>query len=562
MLGDFQLAEDAAQEAFIEAYRNLSKLQEAEAFSSWFRQIVVRQCHRIIRRKTLPTEPIEAALEMPSEGNEPPAAAEENELKEKVLAAIKALPENERMVTTLFYINGYSQKEIAAFMEVSVTTVNNCLRTSRKRLKERLVDNMVRDTLQEQRPSRDDQFVKATLFKAIEQPDQNKVKELLDADATLIHTTDEKGRTPITVLTKRNIGDWQSHRMMQRQEMYQMLTSRGAEPEFAESIIADDRPRVQAFVEKDASLVHRRFDVPPPGRDLRLLPLGLAAIYDRIEIMEYLIEAGADVNADNDRALAYAAFWGRPESIEWLIGHGAKVNPYYKESSPLIMVCQNLQKDKMPALLAHGADPNACVKSIAGPPLAVAMSAEARIWDWRREVIEALIEADAGYEDNALMAVYRGRADLLEKHLDADPDLVHQRFQIEFVVDGPHAPLNGGTLLHFAADYDEPEIAKLLIERGVDVNAQIERDQTGVDGTTPIYNAASSWYNVRMVDFFIEHGADLTVKATVDFSQLYPQWKGEILEVTPLGFMLQRSPSGSVSVEEAAEILRQHGAPE
>ena len=78
-------------------------------------------------------------------------------MKDVVLAAIQALPEKERVVTTLFYINGYSQNEIADFLEVPVTTVNSRLHYSRKRLKERLF-TMVKDDLQEKRPSKDERF--------------------------------------------------------------------------------------------------------------------------------------------------------------------------------------------------------------------------------------------------------------------------------------------------------------------------------------------------------------------------------------------------------------------
>jgi len=41
-LARFQLAEDAAQEAFLEAYRNLDKLREPPAFPGWFRRIVFK----------------------------------------------------------------------------------------------------------------------------------------------------------------------------------------------------------------------------------------------------------------------------------------------------------------------------------------------------------------------------------------------------------------------------------------------------------------------------------------------------------------------------------------
>lgn len=45
LVGDFQLAEDAAQEAFFEAYRTLENLREPAAFPGWFRRIVFKQCN-------------------------------------------------------------------------------------------------------------------------------------------------------------------------------------------------------------------------------------------------------------------------------------------------------------------------------------------------------------------------------------------------------------------------------------------------------------------------------------------------------------------------------------
>lgn len=146
LLGDFHLAEDAAQEAFIEAYRDLPKLREPAAFPGWFRRIVFKHCDRLTRGKRVSTVPLQAAAEMASRDPDPAEVVEKREIKDKVLDAIHALPENERMVTTLFYINGYSQKEIAAFLDVPITTVKNRLHTSRKRLKERMV-HMVADEL-------------------------------------------------------------------------------------------------------------------------------------------------------------------------------------------------------------------------------------------------------------------------------------------------------------------------------------------------------------------------------------------------------------------------------
>ena len=51
VLGDFHLAEDAAQEAFIEAYHNLCKVYGPRVFPTWLRQIIFRQCQRQRRGK-------------------------------------------------------------------------------------------------------------------------------------------------------------------------------------------------------------------------------------------------------------------------------------------------------------------------------------------------------------------------------------------------------------------------------------------------------------------------------------------------------------------------------
>jgi len=87
-------------------------------------------------------------------------------MADKVLEAIRSLPEEQRTVTTLFYINGYSQRDIAEFLEVPVTTITNRLRASRIRLKERTV-TMVDETLKENAPDeRFAQEVKAKLLRS------------------------------------------------------------------------------------------------------------------------------------------------------------------------------------------------------------------------------------------------------------------------------------------------------------------------------------------------------------------------------------------------------------
>jgi RNA polymerase sigma factor (sigma-70 family) len=159
ILGDFDLAEDAAQEAFIQAYRELGSLRDAHAFASWFRRIVFTQCARLTRGKHLSTVPLEDAIEVPAPG-EPAQVAEARDMRERVMDAVGSLPENERVVTTLFYINGYSHNDIAGFLDVPVSTVKSRLHTSRNRLKESMMA-MVGDYLHEHAP--DEEFASRVL---------------------------------------------------------------------------------------------------------------------------------------------------------------------------------------------------------------------------------------------------------------------------------------------------------------------------------------------------------------------------------------------------------------
>ena len=167
ILGDFHLAEDAAQEAFIEVYRRLGQLRNAEAFPGWFRRIVFKHCDRLTRSRRVSTMSVEAAAGMISGETSPDKVLEEREVKDKVLEAIRALPAEERTVTTLFYVNGYSQNEIAGFLEAPITTVKGRLHASRKRLKERMM-NMVKETLKEK--GLDDRFSRKVIDALLARP--------------------------------------------------------------------------------------------------------------------------------------------------------------------------------------------------------------------------------------------------------------------------------------------------------------------------------------------------------------------------------------------------------
>ena len=137
-LGDAQLAQDATQEAFISAYQKLGQLRQPKAFPSWLRRIVFTQCSRLRRGKQLPVTPIEQAEEIPDIDLDPAMRFELNDLKSNILDAIDDLPEHERIVVHLFYLQGYSLREVAESLALPVTTIKKRLQYARRRLRGRI----------------------------------------------------------------------------------------------------------------------------------------------------------------------------------------------------------------------------------------------------------------------------------------------------------------------------------------------------------------------------------------------------------------------------------------
>ncbi|MFN8441034.1 MAG: RNA polymerase sigma factor [Caldilineaceae bacterium] len=178
VLGDFQLAEDVAQEAFIQIYQSLPQIQQPQAFPGWFRKVLYKHCDRIIRRKQVVQVGLEAAEGVATPELPLAELVEVAELRQRVRTAILTLPEGQRQVVTLYYIADYSQKEIAAFLNVPETTVKKRLHDAKQRLKEKMLF-MAHEYLQGNRPSKDASFQEKVLdFVA---PDRAKHSEAIYA---------------------------------------------------------------------------------------------------------------------------------------------------------------------------------------------------------------------------------------------------------------------------------------------------------------------------------------------------------------------------------------------
>jgi RNA polymerase sigma factor (sigma-70 family) len=306
ILHDFQLAEDAAQEAFFEAYRTLSKLREPAAFAGWFRRIVFKQCDRITRRHVVATVPLEAAPD-------PVQATDEEERKAEVFEAVRQLPEHERSAMTLFYIGGYSMDEVATFLEVPVSTVKGRLHSARERLRTMLLDT-VTDDLRARRPSRNESFATTVvdLLQAARAGDIERVKTLLKADPRLLVARDPMGNTALIIAV--NSG---------HDALADLLFDAGVEPGLHEAAAIGDSGRVRAALDRHPEQLDT---YSPEG----FTPLALAAHFGHLEVMRLLIDRSADVNRAATHRIAvtplHAALFGRQvDAALLLIERGADV---------------------------------------------------------------------------------------------------------------------------------------------------------------------------------------------------------------------------------------------
>ena len=180
LLGDFHLAEDVAQDAFIQVLGDLANLREPAAFPGWLRRIVHKHCDRRTRRARLPTVPLDGLEEITADlGPSALAELEHAETAAVVRRAVSALPEHQREAITLYYIGDRSQSQVAAFLNITEGAVRKRLHDARKALKETMID-MVEETLQNDAPSRNDRFEKHVLLgAAAERGDVDEVRRIL-----------------------------------------------------------------------------------------------------------------------------------------------------------------------------------------------------------------------------------------------------------------------------------------------------------------------------------------------------------------------------------------------
>jgi RNA polymerase sigma-70 factor (ECF subfamily) len=139
MLKDDAEAEDVAQETFLRLWRNAAGLELGPSgVRPWLRRVASNLCIDRVRARRNTT-----TFDVQPEESEPAGQVRhlaERELGQRVDAALKALPERQRLALTLFHYEGMSQIEVGQVMGISDEAVESLLARARRTLKVSLKD--------------------------------------------------------------------------------------------------------------------------------------------------------------------------------------------------------------------------------------------------------------------------------------------------------------------------------------------------------------------------------------------------------------------------------------
>lgn len=290
----------------------------------------------------------------------------------------------------------------------------------------------------------------------------------------------------------------------------------------------------------------------------------------RLAIAEWMIAQGSDVHQGGDGPLMRAALNGyRIPMMELLVAHGADVNALWHAHFPIVFApCESMDAAALKWLLAHGANPNCrdhgyeiSGHTYPGTALDYLIAGYARSAERLSACIDILLIAggETRYNVPSVLALLRGRLDELTELINKDSTLVKRRFpELDCGMSGGRClTLQGGTLLHVAAEFGNLAATTLLLEHGADVNARATVDDDGIGGQTAIFHAAthSSDLGLPIVELLVSRGADLSVSVKIPGHYERPK---EIVECTPLRYAVL-FPCGE---NGTTAFLRKVGAPE
>jgi hypothetical protein len=326
----------------------------------------------------------------------------------------------------------------------------------------------------------------------------------------------------------------------------------------ADAIWRDDLDDVRALITRNSDLI--REDVLIRSDSNWGPPMTYAANLGRDRIIRFLHSQGAK---DHQSAAGRAVLQGHAETVR-LIHELAGRPPLSKLS--LAGPAYTLSVEGTAVIFALGA-------RVDGPlgvdtnTMEHLLGTDSRNPPAKHRILEMYVEHGFEPPDTPVMALHRGRIDLLETHLTRDPDLLTRTFDIADIwqplVYAPApacspqlytaqgTPVHGTTLLHIAAYFDELEIAEWLLDRGMNPDARAAIDADGFGGYTALFSTVVSQHNfwvnygkgqpdeARFTRLLLDRGADVNIRASL--RQRLEEGHGggplrEYRDVTPLSW--------------------------
>jgi ankyrin repeat protein len=254
-------------------------------------------------------------------------------------------------------------------------------------------------------------------------------------------------------------------------------------------------------------------------------PMSYAANVGQDAIIQMLREMGAtDVQHAFDRACQQ----GKIETARRLHAMGAGPT-----AASVMGACETINDAGLALLLELGAE-LADGNGNRLAPVALLLQTYNRYPEGKHRCLDLAAARGVEIPDTPVMAVHRGRIDLLEAHRRRDPEMFKRTFSLDEIYPpalgcGPDqtfglhgTPLAGTALLHICVEFDEIEIARWLIEHVADVNARAAIDADGFGGQTPLFhcvvNDSYLCGRQREAEFarlLLDYGADPNVRASL-----------------------------------------------
>ena len=130
-------ADDLVQDAFLRALERIGTFDASRAFEPWFTRLLVNLGRDQHRKQTVRRTESQDPEAIPG-GSRPDREAERSELRSSLSQALESLPDRQRLIVTLFEIDGRPTEEIASMLNVSQVTIRWHLHQARRSLRDAL----------------------------------------------------------------------------------------------------------------------------------------------------------------------------------------------------------------------------------------------------------------------------------------------------------------------------------------------------------------------------------------------------------------------------------------